>query len=67
MEKRIAEKDKKLQVLEEKAGDLQEENLKLLTKNQSEQLGLKQSHEHEISEFKKRMSEIEESCSTYKS
>jgi hypothetical protein len=46
LEKRIAEKDKKLQVLEEKAGDLQEENLKLLTKNQSEQLGLKQSHEH---------------------
>jgi hypothetical protein len=56
-----------LQVLEEKAADLQEENLKLLTKNQSEQLGLKQSHEHEISEYKKRMSEIEESCGTYKS
>jgi len=28
---------------------------------------MKQSHEHEISEFKKRMSEIEESSSTYKS
>jgi hypothetical protein len=36
LEKRIAEKDKKQQVLEEKAADLQEENLKLLTKNQSE-------------------------------
>jgi hypothetical protein len=41
LEKRIAEKDKKLQVLEEKAGDLQEENLKLLTKNQSELLSQK--------------------------
>jgi hypothetical protein len=41
LEKRIAEKDKKQQVLEEKAADLQEENLKLLTKNQSELLSQK--------------------------
>ena len=63
----LAEKDKKLKMHEEKIIDQQEENLSQIKKSQSEIAGQKQGYEHQISEFKKRIEELEESATTYKS
>jgi chaperonin cofactor prefoldin len=52
---------------EEKIVDQQEENLQQIKKSQSELAGQKQGYEHQISEFKKRIEELEESATTYKS
>ena len=56
-----------MKIQEEKITDLQEDNLQQIKKSQNEIAGQKQGYEHQISEFKKRIEELEESGTTYKS
>ena len=66
LEKRLREKEKKCTQQDEKIHDLQEEAIKNSTDFQNEMQSAKSLHDHQISEYKKRVMELEESAATYK-
>lgn len=59
-ERRLKEKDKKIQQLESKIIELQEDGVSRINEYESEMSSSKQMYEHQLMEFKKRVAEMEE-------
>ena len=62
----MKDKDKKIQIQDEKVIDLQEQNLSQMNNYQSEAASVKSQSDHAINELKKRIDEIEALSQTYK-
>ena len=60
LDKRLKEKEKRCQQQEEKIHDMQEESINRQNEHQADMLSQKQLLEHQISELKKRIGEVEE-------
>jgi len=58
-ERRIKEKDKKIQMLESKVIELQEDEVSRINDHEKEVSSQKQMFEHQLMEFKKRITEME--------
>jgi predicted RNase H-like nuclease len=66
LEKRLKDKEKKSQQLDEKVIDLQEQNMAQINKAQAEANTQKSLTDHQINELKKRIDEIDALSQTYK-
>ena len=65
-ERRLKEKDKKIQQLESKIIELQEDGVSRINEYESEMSSSKQMYEHQLMEFKKRVAEMEQLVTTSK-
>lgn len=59
LEKRIKEKEKRLQVQETKIIDMQEDKVNQLNENETEVASQKQMYEHQLAEFRKHVQALE--------
>lgn len=66
MDKRIKDKDKKIQQQDEKIVDLQEAGIAQWNKHEQELSSQKATYEHHSADQKKRLDDWENTCSTYK-